>query len=67
MNEILLGNIKSAGLNTNGLHVIQEMATPALGMLGSLVPPFFHYPSRVFIKTAKSIDNNDTGIKQPER
>ena len=32
LNDILLGNINSAGMSTDGINVMQAMAIPALGM-----------------------------------
>lgn len=37
LNDILLGNIKSAGLDTSGINVMAAMAIPALGMLAGLL------------------------------
>lgn len=44
LDEILLGQIASAGVNTEGLSVVKAMAIPALGMLlGLLIAVFFSY------------------------
>lgn len=44
LNEILLGNIRQAGLDTGGINVMAAMAIPALGMLaGLLVAVFVSY------------------------
>ncbi|MRN37804.1 Na+/H+ antiporter family protein [Neisseria sp. CCUG17229] len=67
LNEILLSNIKSAGLNTDGLSVIQAMAIPALGMVSGLVLAFIHYRKpRVYQNSQIDTDNNDASTKQPE-
>ncbi|PSJ79343.1 Na+/H+ antiporter family protein [Neisseria iguanae] len=67
LNEILLSNIKSAGLNTDGLSVIQAMVVPALGMVSGLLLAFIHYRKpRVYQNSQIDTDNNDAGIKQPE-
>ena len=44
LDEILLGQIASAGVNTEGLSVVKAMAIPAAGMLvGLLIAVFFSY------------------------
>ncbi|MEJ5920629.1 Na+/H+ antiporter family protein [Corynebacterium sp. H78] len=44
LNEILLGNIEKAGMNTNGINVFTTMAIPAMGMIaGLLIAIFFSY------------------------
>lgn len=44
LNDILLGRIAEAGMNTDGLSVVNAMALPALGMLiGLLIAIFFSY------------------------
>ena len=44
LEDILLGNIERAGLDTSGINIIQAMAIPALGMvIGLLVAMFFTY------------------------
>ncbi|PRQ11773.1 sodium:proton antiporter [Corynebacterium sp. 13CS0277] len=44
LNEILLGNIESSGLDVDGISVMHAMAIPALGMLvGLLVAVFISY------------------------
>jgi len=37
LNEILLGNIRKAGLDTTGINIMQVMSIPALGMIAGLV------------------------------
>ena len=44
LDEILLGQIAAAGVNTEGLSVVEAMAIPALGMVaGLLIAVFFSY------------------------
>ncbi|RNE49673.1 Na+/H+ antiporter family protein [Corynebacterium alimapuense] len=44
LNEILLGSIETAGLDTSGINIITTMGIPALGMfLGLLVAVFVTY------------------------
>jgi predicted histidine transporter YuiF (NhaC family) len=44
LNEILLGNVASAGVSIEGLSVVKAMAIPALGMLiGLLIAAFYTY------------------------
>ena len=37
LNEILLGNIRKAGLDTAGINIMQVMSIPALGMIAGLI------------------------------
>ena len=37
LNEILLGNIRKAGLDTTGINIMQVMSIPALGMITGLI------------------------------
>ncbi|HIW95019.1 MAG TPA: TRAP transporter large permease subunit [Candidatus Corynebacterium gallistercoris] len=44
LNDILLGNIQSAGMDTAGINVMQAMAIPAAGMfIGLLIAVFITY------------------------
>ena len=44
LEDILLGNIERAGLDTSGINIIQAMAIPALGMvIGLIVAVFISY------------------------
>lgn len=44
LNDILLGNIEQAGMDTSDINVMQAMAIPAAGMLvGLLIAVFFSY------------------------
>ncbi|WP_232547689.1 Na+/H+ antiporter family protein [Propioniciclava soli] len=41
LNEILLGNISQAGLDTTGINILQAMGIPALGMVAGLLVAVF--------------------------
>ncbi|KAB3521006.1 TRAP transporter large permease subunit [Corynebacterium sp. zg254] len=44
LNDILLGNINNAGMDTTGINIMSVMAIPALGMfIGLLIAVFFSY------------------------
>lgn len=44
LEDILLGNIERAGLDTSGINIVEVMAIPAAGMLvGLLIAVFFSY------------------------
>ena len=44
LNDILLGNIREAGMPTEGINVVKAMTIPALGMiLGLVIAVFFTY------------------------
>lgn len=44
LNEILLGNIENAGMDTSNINIMQVMGIPALGMFtGLLIAIFFTY------------------------
>lgn len=44
LNQILLGNINKAGLNTDGINIMQAMGIPALGMfIGLLIAILISY------------------------
>ncbi len=44
LNEILLGNIRKAEMDTSGINIMQVMGIPALGMfVGLLIAVFFSY------------------------
>ncbi|WP_151529335.1 MULTISPECIES: Na+/H+ antiporter family protein [Corynebacterium] len=47
LNDILLGNIQDAGMDTSGINIMQAMGIPALGMLiGLLIALFISYRGR---------------------
>ena len=59
LNDILLGNIETAGMSVEGINVMSTMAIPALGMLvGLLIAVFITYRKpRVYQdKTIEGID-----------
>ncbi|GGG70982.1 Na+/H+ antiporter family protein [Corynebacterium pelargi] len=44
LNDILLGNIQQAGMDTDGINILKVMAIPAMGMVaGLLIAVFFSY------------------------
>ena len=43
LNQILLANIQKAGMNVQGVNVMEAMAIPAAGMLVGLLLAFIHY------------------------
>jgi hypothetical protein len=43
LNQILLANIQKAGMNVQGVNVMEAMAIPAAGMLVGLLLAFVHY------------------------
>ncbi|MDN8582616.1 Na+/H+ antiporter NhaC family protein, partial [Eikenella corrodens] len=43
LNQILLANIQKAGMNVQGINVMEAMAIPAAGMLVGLLLAFIHY------------------------
>lgn len=55
LNDIMLGNIRSAGMDTSGINVMHAMAIPALGMVSGLLLAFCTIASRAFIKTTPPI------------
>lgn len=66
LNEILLSNIKAAGLNTDGYSVMEAMAIPALGMVVGLLLSFVHYRKpREYEINQIDEDNNEPSEKQP--
>lgn len=57
LNEILLGNINNAGLNTDGLNIMKVMSIPALGMVaGLLIAVFVSYRKPREYAGAASLD-----------
>jgi len=43
LNEILLGNIRTSGMEVKDINVMQAMAIPALGMVAGLLLALIHY------------------------
>lgn len=67
LNEIMLGNIRSAGMETKGINVMQAMAIPAAGMLVGLILAFIRYRKpRVYQSNQVDIADNQLAIAQPE-
>ena len=67
LNEILLGNIKSSGMNVDGINVMEAMAIPALGMVAGLLLAFVHYRKpRVYEDNQVDADDNRAAADQPE-
>ena len=46
LNQILLANIQKAGMNVQGINVMEAMAIPAAGMLVACYSPSLHYRNR---------------------
>ncbi|AEQ07011.1 TRAP transporter large permease subunit [Corynebacterium pseudotuberculosis 258] len=68
LNEILLGNIQAAGMDTSGINIIKVMGIPALGMLvGLLIAVFISYRRpRVYASVVVAEQAGSNGAK-PER
>ncbi|WP_048589104.1 Na+/H+ antiporter family protein [Corynebacterium pseudotuberculosis] len=68
LNEILLGNIQAAGMDTSGINIIKVMGIPALGMLvGLLIAVFISYRRpRVYASVVVAEQAGSNGA-QPER
>ena len=66
LEDILLGNIEKAGLDTNGISVMQAMGIPALGMLaGLLIAVFISYRRpRVYEDIEVAVDDADQPISK---
>lgn len=59
LNEILLGNIRKAGMDTSGINIMQVMAIPALGMfVGLLIAVFFSYRKPRDYRTIAIVDTD---------
>lgn len=67
LNEILLSNIRAAGMDTQNINVMQAMMIPALGMLAGLLLAFVHYRKpRVYQNSQIDDDNTRESANQPE-
>lgn len=67
LNDILLGNIESAGLNVDGINIMSVMAIPALGMfVGLLVAVFISYrkPRGYEDQTIEGIDSDEQPLSR---
>lgn len=66
LNEIMLGNIQSAGMDTKNINVMHAMAIPALGMVAGLLLAFVHYRKpRVYQSTQIDVQQTAASHKQP--
>ena len=63
LNDILLGNIEMAGMDTGGINILQAMGIPAAGMfIGLLIALFFSYRKpRTYADKAMSDAGNGFG------
>lgn len=60
LNEILLGNIRKAGMDTSGINIMQVMGIPALGMfVGLLIAVFFSYRKPRDYQTVVIVDTDE--------
>jgi len=67
LNDILLGNIKSAGMDVKGISVMHAMAIPALGMVAGLLAAFVHYrKSRIYQTNTVDTEDNREASEQPQ-
>jgi len=58
LNEILLGNIRTSGMEVKDINVMQAMAIPALGMVAGLLLALIHYRKPRLYQT-NDIDTGD--------
>lgn len=66
LNKILLANIQSAGMDTNGINVMLAMAIPALGMVLGLGLAFVHYRKpRIYENKHIDTAEHDKAMAQP--
>ena len=67
LNDIMLGNIRSAGMDTNGINVMHAMAIPALGMVSGLLLAFLHYRKpRIYQNNTTDTEDNRAAVQQQE-
>ncbi|CAB0514422.1 sodium:proton antiporter [Corynebacterium diphtheriae] len=60
LNEILLGNIRKAGMDTSGINIMQVMGIPALGMfVGLLIAVFFSYRKPRYYQTVVIVETDE--------
>ncbi|MCF7521910.1 Na+/H+ antiporter family protein [Neisseria sp. ZJ106] len=64
LNEIMLGNIRAAGMDTQGINVMQAMAIPALGMVVGLLLAFVHYRKPRFYQN-NQVDMENANVEHP--
>ena len=67
LNEILLGNIRTSGMEVKDINVMQAMAIPALGMVAGLLLALIHYRKPRLYQT-NDIDTGDhqKAAEQPQ-
>lgn len=67
LNDILLSNVKSAGMATDGINIMQAMAIPALGMVvGLLIAVFISYRRpRVYETKAVNMTTENADVVPP--
>ena len=67
LNDIMLGNIRSAGMDTSGINVMHAMAIPALGMVFGLLLAFLHYRKpRIYQNNTTDTEDNRAAVQQQE-
>ena len=67
LNDIMLGNIRSAGMDTSGINVMHAMAIPALGMVSGLLLAFWHYRKpRIYQNNTTDTEDNRAAVQQQE-
>ena len=67
LNDIMLGNIRSAGMDTSGINVMHAMAIPALGMVSGLLLAFLHYRKpRIYQNNTTDTEDNRAAVQQQE-
>ncbi|MGN6964018.1 Na+/H+ antiporter family protein, partial [Neisseria sp. P0016.S002] len=67
LNDIMLGNIRSAGMDASGINVMHAMAIPALGMVSGLLLAFLHYRKpRIYQNNTTDTEDNRAAVQQQE-
>ena len=67
LKDIMLGNIRSAGMDTSGINVMHAMAIPALGMVSGLLLAFWHYRKpRIYQNNTTDTEDNRAAVQQQE-
>lgn len=69
LNDILLGNIRTAGLDTSGISIMRVMAIPAAGMVvGLLIAVFISYRKpRVYATQVQAVVAGPVAPAEPTR
>ena len=66
LNEIMLSNIKTAGMDVSGINVMKAMAIPALGMVSGLLLALVHYRKpRIYEDNQTDTDDNREAADLP--